>query len=159
MVYGWKINYPVPAQVAGEHLENLKQQNGGIITPQIVLDDSRDEQAVLHSCFTWDDSVAAENYRLYQARKIISSLTVTVEKINAPEEPKMVTALVNISPLRTKGKYVSVEVAMNDVAYREQVLQNALSELRAFQNKYSTYKELAGVCKAIDDFAETITAK
>lgn len=153
MIYKWKFPQPVPAQVAGEYLDGLKEKNDGVLTPELVLDNSRPADAVLHPCFEWDDNKAAENYRLYQARKIITNLVVTIETEGA-KEPKTVNALVNVAPAYTKAEYVPISVAMNNVASREQVLKNALIELRNFQNKYSTYSELAGVCKAIDDFAK-----
>lgn len=154
MVYNWKYPQPVPAQVAGEYLDSLKEQNGGTLTPQVVLDNSRDTNAVLHPCFEWDDGKAAERFRLYQARQIITSLVVTID--TPDKEPKTVNALVNIAPLYEKANYIPITVAMNNVTNREQVLKNALIELRAFQNKYSIYSELAEVCKAIDNFAGII---
>ncbi len=155
MVYQWKFPQPVPAQIAGEYLDGLKEKHDGVLTPEVVLETSRDTDAVLHPCFEWDDSKAAESYRLYQARKIITSLVVTIDTPN--KEAKTVNALVNVAPLHVKANYIPITVAMNNVASREQVLKNALIELRAFQNKYAIYSELAEVCKAIDNFADTIS--
>lgn len=44
------------------------------ITPEQVLEKARDEQSELHKCFEWNDSIAAEKYRLQQARTAYSVL-------------------------------------------------------------------------------------
>lgn len=40
-------------------------------TPQQILEKARDESTELHKCFTWDDSIAAEKYRIQEARQIV----------------------------------------------------------------------------------------
>ena len=44
---------------------------GGRLTAEGVLDAARDEAHPLHGEFEWDDSVAAEQHRLSQARKLL----------------------------------------------------------------------------------------
>ena len=94
MVYDWKRNMPVKAQAAGEYLEQLEKEHGEI-TPKIVLDASRAEDALLHPCFEWNDGVAAEKYREVQARYLIRNLVVFVERDDS--SPQVVRAYVNVS--------------------------------------------------------------
>lgn len=58
----------------------------GRLTPAAVLDVARDKASVLHSEFEWNDGVAAEQWRLEQARRLIRSVTVnvTVNRISTP---------------------------------------------------------------------------
>lgn len=81
-------------------------------------------------------------------------------KIIYPDRaPVIVRAMVNVTPpaeLRKEAEYVSIERAMEVTEYRERVLKRALCELRAFQEKYSVYEELADVCKSIDAFADKL---
>lgn len=156
-VYSWKFKQPVSAQIAGEFLEKLESDNGSL-TPELVLENSRDENAVLHPCFEWNNSAAAELYRLQQASLIIRTI-VRVDfspNTNTVTTPKTlpVRAFVNVSPEK-KGKFVNVGVAFENPTYRDCVLKAALMELRNFQNKYSQYQELSDVINAIDDFATT----
>lgn len=145
--YNWRFNnLPVDAQTAGEHLSELEEQHKSL-TPEIVLEDARPSDAVLHSCFEWNDQSAAEKYRLNQARYLICNLVVVQQ---TSDTPKSVRAFVSIAPLPQKGEYVSVARAIVDPRYREQILQNAISELRAFKKKYADLKELADVFDAID---------
>jgi hypothetical protein len=49
-------------------LEELAARNGGELTAAETLEAARDPNSPIHSCFQWDDSLAAEQYRLEQAR-------------------------------------------------------------------------------------------
>ena len=49
---------------------------GEEVKPEQVLDKARDDSSELHKCFDWDDSSAAEKYRLHQARLVINHLIV-----------------------------------------------------------------------------------
>lgn len=49
------------------------------ITPEIVVDDAKDPESVLHEHFEWDDSVAGHQWRLEQARTLIRSVRIVVE--------------------------------------------------------------------------------
>ena len=66
----WKIKgiFKAEAQKVADEIGENK------VTPQEVLEKARDENSELHKCFEWNDSVAAEKYRLQQARAIIINL-------------------------------------------------------------------------------------
>ncbi len=57
-----------------KRLERLIELGGGKLTPASVVSDASDPASPLHSCFEWDDSVAAHKYRLEQARVLIRSV-------------------------------------------------------------------------------------
>ena len=59
----WRIKgiYKADAQKVADEIGDKK------VTPQEILEKARDETSELHKCFEWDDSVAAERYRLQQA--------------------------------------------------------------------------------------------
>jgi hypothetical protein len=56
--------------VQREHIELIRQTTGEL-TPEGVLDDARNPNSPLHECFTWDDGVAAEAFRLIQAKAVV----------------------------------------------------------------------------------------
>lgn len=157
--FSWKAGtqFPVEAKVAADTIRSLQKTLGkDAITAKELLDDSRAENAPLHCCFTWDDTVAAEKWRIEEAHKIIRSIEVEIIR---EDKPSTNTRLfVNVQPVAPKkqGEFVAFEVALGNKNYRQQVLHNALIELRAFQRKYSTYSELASVFKSIDDFADAL---
>ena len=149
--YFWKWGMPVDANVAGNYLKELEEKNGEL-TPALILEESRDENAVLHNCFEWNDGAAAEKYRLIQAGMIIRNITVKIEKHGT--ESRITRAFVNISDeaQKDKGVFVTIEKSLQNESYKQQLLKNALYELQTFKNKFQRLSELANVFKAIDDF-------
>ena len=150
MVYKTIIPLAVPAQAIGEELERIEHQHG-TTTPQRVRDEARDASATLHRCFEWDDSKAAEKYRLHQAASIICNVTVVHDQRNSGKETR---AFVNVSSSRgvgQQGAYISIATAMRNDDTREIVLKQAIRELKAARKKYSDYSELADVFAAIDN--------
>ena len=157
--FSWKAGaqFPVKAETAASTIRSLQASLGqDSVTARELLDASRDEKSPLHSCFEWDDSIAAEKYRLWQARHIINSIEVEIVLENRP--PVTTRLFLNVEKVMPKkqGEFVGVDVVLTNKDYRDRVLSYALSELRAFQRKYAAYEELMGVCKAIDSFADTL---
>lgn len=145
MVYQWRFSMGIPAQEAGEELERIEREHGNI-TPELVLDASREESAPLHECFEWDNDVAAEKYRISQAGHIIQNLIVTnIEGHNTPP----VRAFVNVGT-KQKGEFVGISIAMQNAETRDYVLENAIRELESFRRKYRHLSELADVFAALD---------
>lgn len=68
----------VDAQTAGEELERIHAKRG-VLQAQDVVQESRPDDAPLHPVFEWRDQVAAENYRVWQARNLIKSVEVVVQ--------------------------------------------------------------------------------
>ena len=150
MIYKWKYGVPVKASVAGAEMERIEKKHG-MVTPKILLDESRRKGAKLHSLFEWDDTIAAENYRLKQAQNIIHNLTIIVE--GAQEKPLQVAAFVNVST-GVKGEYINVQNAFTYEETRQIVLDRALRELAEFQRKYKNLEELAHVFESINELRE-----
>ena len=48
------------AQLVADEIMSI----GDAATPQQIVEKARDEATELHKCFTWDDRIAAEKYRL-----------------------------------------------------------------------------------------------
>ena len=66
-----------PNEKITKALEALTTRYGGP-TPALVIEVARDPDHDLHDYFEWDDTVAAAQYRLYQARKLIQSVQMFV---------------------------------------------------------------------------------
>lgn len=150
--YSWKTGYyPVSAQETGEFLNKISEREGGV-TAARVLDLSRREDALLHPCFEWDDTKAAESHRLYQARKLVGNLVCAVVKEDPEKEVVAPTtrAFVSVSAPQEKGIFKPTIVAMSDPVDRQIVLDNAKREALSFANKYSGLSEFAEVIEAIN---------
>ena len=148
MIYQWKIPglLPIDPQTAGEELERIYQERGGI-EPSTVVEESRDISSPLHPCFEWDDAVAAEKYREDQARLVIRSI-VTVSEDSAGKQQQPVRAFV-----RVQEDYKPITVVLNDEEQIAELLRSALSELSAFRKKYQTLSALRPVFTAIDSIS------
>ena len=130
-----------------EELRELAATHGGVIPPRAVVDFARDPETALHSKFTWDDSDAAEAWRLHQARQVIR---LHVDVIAASSEP--VRTFVSLTPDRSKaggGYRLMVDVLAND-EMREQMIHDATAELRRVRLKYKHLHELAEVWTAVE---------
>lgn len=146
MVYEWKYNMPIKAQVVGEHLEQLEKQQGHI-TPKIVLESARSETSAIHPCFEWNDDVAAEKYRETQAGLLIRNLTVKmIEAGEKQTEP--VRAYVSIKQ-PDSSEFISLQNVLKDDELTQKMLKQAKNELNAFAKKYSALQELSKVFEAI----------
>ena len=51
---------------------------GGVLSPANVIEAARDPNSAMHGQFEWDDSEAAQAYRLQQARALIRRVKVNV---------------------------------------------------------------------------------
>lgn len=75
MAYRMRRSVGVAADVVCREIERINDEHGGV-KPEVLLDESRPEDAPLHPAFTWDDSKAGELWRLVEARNIIRSVHV-----------------------------------------------------------------------------------
>lgn len=151
--YQWKIPQliPVDAQNAGERLEQLRRWTGGFLEPEQIVDDARPKGSVLHRAFEWDDRVAAEAFRVHQARHMLRSIVVVREVQN--QHPVTVRAFVSVRPEPEKPlSYTAIGHAMSVAELRRQVLTRALNDLVDFRERYRGYKELAQIFEAIDAY-------
>lgn len=152
MVYKWKnYKYSVPAEVVGKHFQKLEKKEG-TLTSQNVLESARSEKSPIHSLFEWDNTKAAEQYRLKQAAQLICNLTVEIETDDKPIECR---AYMDVSEAKV-GSFINVQSAFQSEESREVVLRRALNELSAFKTKYKNLLELQDVFDVIDTHLEAI---
>lgn len=144
--------HKVDAQVVGEMIEEM--HNKGIdVTPEVLLDASRDENSPTHCEFEWDDTVAAEKYRVQQAKELISHIRI-VRVDNKPGEYKE-RGFVPVPG--GKSVYVPLETALGKEEYREHLLKQARNDTEVYLAKYRRLEELAGVTTAMKEFLNKVS--
>lgn len=143
-------------QVIGDHIEMLRQQGGGELTPQDVVADARNANSPLHGFFEWDDTKAAEEHRLAQARGLIRAVVITY--VQPEKKPIRTRAFVHIAEPGAPH-YRSTEQALASAKTREMVLQEAWRELQRWRIRYKDLKELAGVFAVVDDLEKKLPKK
>jgi hypothetical protein len=130
--------------VIRQALESLAVDNK--LDPVAVVEAARDETSPLHDCFTWDNSEAAHQFRLIEARKLIQ-VHVTI----LAGSTETVQAWVSLRDDRQAGGgYRPIGVVMSRKTMRESLLRDALADLETWRRKYATLKELAGIFAAHD---------
>lgn len=121
-------------------LKDIEAEKGKI-TPQDVVEEAQDFNSPIHDYFEWDDSEAAEKYRLWQARQLIASVKV---EWMGKQTDAYYTARVVIDEEPQQAYYSAEKVFNNEDLYK-QVLKSAVSELRYWQTKYKELKEIKEV--------------
>ena len=102
-------------------LMDIAKKNGGILQVDAVLDEAKDESSPLHDHFEWDDSVAAQAHRRYQARVLIQRCKITIVE----SEPTTIRAFVSLqSDREAGGGYRMTTKVMDDAALREELLHD-----------------------------------
>jgi hypothetical protein len=132
------------SRIVQEAILALKKR--GVISPEKVVQAARDPKSPLHSRFTWDDTDAAHQYRLVQARNLIRVCVSVLPGTNQNE--RVFVSLSRDSQKEGGGYRVTADV-LSDAELREELLSEALKELDVFKQKYARLSELSLVFSAI----------
>lgn len=134
----------VDAQTVADEIMSI----GEAVSPQEIVEKARDEATELHKCFEWDDEIAAEKYRVYEARQLTRHLVIEEPEPQDGEQEKPPVRFF-LQTVNGTGYKPTETIYRNRDEYRD-LLDTAKAELKAFQRKYSRLKELDGVFEAID---------
>jgi hypothetical protein len=139
------------ANMVGRHIEMLREKFKGELTPQDILDDARHDNSPLHSFFEWDDSAAAEHYRIQQARGLIRAVVAVYAR---EDKPAVRTRAYVHVPEPSAPHYREASHAMSQTKTRKMVLDRAMNELKAWRTRYRDLEEFAGLVEIIDKIDE-----
>jgi hypothetical protein len=134
------VGKTINTQVIKKEMESIENRFG-MITPRRVLDVARNEKSPLHNLFEWDDSAAAENYRLLQAGQMIVRIKVQIEE-RSMSAFQPITIMVDEKP--TNG-YVSLARVMENNEFKSQILERAIKEINYWNKQYQDVEELGGI--------------
>ena len=141
------------AQVVGEELQRITELHGGQLKHvDPIIEEARSVTNPLHDQFEWDDSIAAQEHRRNQARRLMACVRIVSEGSSGP---KLFKAFVNIQ-IGTQQSYHTTAEAFSDKELREQVLAKALKEANAWHDRYAQYHELSEIFKAIKKVNVTV---
>lgn len=144
MIYRFREGYfsnQKDAQRIGERLHELCAHNQGRVTPEIVVNDAeKNKTSVFRKYLEFNDRKAAREWRIHQARTIISAIVVE----NPVDRKKNMKEFVSIGVGKDKG-YVPTMVAIQNEQMREEVLKTALRDMKTYETKYNWLEELAEI--------------
>lgn len=145
------------AQLIGERLASM-----GSVTPSSVVEDARDPKSPLHECFDWDDGIAAEKWRLAQARNVINCI-ITYEPSKQGEDLEVrafyhVMHPAEVEPSDSEEeeivvRYAQIDEVQQSADFRAQVIAQAKAELNGWRQRWKAYADVFGaVFRSIDEF-------
>lgn len=139
-----------------EELEQIADAHDGILRPEDIVAFATNPETALHKRFTWDDTEAAKQWRLQEARQVLR-VYVTVE-----ETPNVqVRAYVSLYSDRRQpgGGYRRLADVMADEQMRRLLLRQAMKEAKTWREKFQTLEELGPVFTALDEIEADVIAE
>lgn len=180
--YRWKgSELGGSAQKPGERIAELRakaKKKDENLLAQDVVNDARSPKSPLHRYFLWDDTAAAEQHRLHQARALIRSIevvykepakgkqTITVAVAHPPKtslptpklpEPSRAgeirhAAFVSVGRCGAPG-YVTAAEIVDNKELREMALRSAMAQLVGLKMRFKHLNELSSIFAEIDRLA------
>lgn len=150
----WKCGTHIKtkANIAHAELERIRKKGKGDLLPRDVVVASKPKRAPLHKEFEWDDSAAAEKFRVQQARHLVMSIEIVTEeapvvKSRAYEATVLVRTKEHPKP---RNVYRTREDIMRDPATRSELLARFLRDALVFRRRYNLLSEAAHIIAAMD---------
>lgn len=141
-----------------QELKSIYEANDGTLRAEDVVEYAKDPATALHERFIWDDTEAARQHRLWQARQIIQEVKVIYDD-TAPE-PVMVRVYASLPSDRKQegGGYRSTEDILADPERKRELFQMLKRELERTRAKLNSVKGYASFKAAIDHAIEEADA-
>ena len=126
------------------------QEIGEEVKPEQVIERAKDKGSELHKCFDWNNSVAADKWRLHQARSVLNHLIVIKHEVDDEKsEPVQFRVMMKNDRSESSGYKQTIVMVKDEDEYKK-LLEQAYSELRAFKQKYQCLSELSEILALID---------
>jgi len=123
-------------------------RSDGSYAPEDLIEWARKHpKSLLHASFEWSEKVAATEYRLEQARKLLRQYSVVVK--GTVQEYGLISVISRRAD-SPKGSYLTQKTIAADKVLRKEVLEQCRVQLRGIKEKYGWLKELNSVWDVID---------
>lgn len=141
-------------ELVAQRLAEIAELNGGRLTPDLVLADAQDSGSVLHRLFEWDDSIAAHQHRLSQARSIITSVRVVI----TTENRKISTVYYVRDPEAESDEqgYVSLDRLKTDKDLAQESIVLEFSRASAYLKRAKIHADALGMAGEVDALIESL---
>lgn len=123
-------------QLIGEELDRMHTEHGEV-TPDKVLEEAQDQNSPLHPAFEWDDTEAARQHRLSQARRLITSVRILSSPIQTP-----VQYMLSVRTPQGRSYQPTIDV-LSDEQLRARVMMEVEEAIERIKRKYANFKEVA----------------
>ena len=132
-------------------LKEIAKRDGGLLRPQAVVDAARSVSSPLHGAFCWNNTEAAQKYRLLQAQQLIRSFRVTVEDNGAKyDAPVFVGVSTDREGRKSDNPYRLAEDVAKSADLQAVAESDAMEQLHGIKARYEHLKRLGDIWAAID---------
>lgn len=126
--------------------------------PHAVVDYAKhNPNSVLHSLFQWDDGLAGEQYRLWQARRIVGSITCEIILPDGKSETvrRYMNIAVPTNHSQSQQRYISIDKIAKSPKLVDETIQKAKRELDSWRRRYKFVAEMLNpIYQQIDKFLD-----
>ncbi len=135
----WKDAYQY-SQVSADQI-TLELDLLSIKTPDKIVEYAvTHPESEMYKCFNWDDTKAAQHYRLWEARMMVNHLVASYRVI-VEEEPHTITINIFSSISTDDGRqYVKTEDGIDDEVLRAKIISEVKSSLSSATLKMCAFE-------------------
>ncbi len=148
--YNWRIRAlakGIDPEHANKELQRIKSVYG-VLTAEVLVQEAKPPSSVFHPVFQWDDTKAAHNYRLQQARSVINNLEVTIIRSGNEVVHVPVFEICKNSQDKKQSYKSYHEIIANPEDFQF-VKEKAKRELVYWQKKYVAYEKLQDIVNQV----------
>lgn len=114
----------------------------GELTPAAMVDEARDPTSPTHECYEWDDGMAAERFRLDQARHHMRSILVTVKGSDGEQQTIRYAFIIEGSD--ADEPYITVRDLAKDKVSAQRVADQLYQDAFDLLTAYRRYSQVFG---------------
>ena len=131
----WKFPdlYDADAGICKTEIESI----GNDVTPHEIVEFAKNPNTELHKCFTWNNDLAAEKWRLHEARQIVCSLVI-VESNSDRENDTQIRVFHKTD---NEDGYKPLKFILQNKDEYKKLLERCLYDLRNLKKKYQNLSE------------------
>ena len=137
-----------------QYLARLAAVHDNALTAELVVADAARPDSPIHDRFTWDDTEAARQYRLVEARQLLRHVTVLVqdESVNGGNTMR-------VRQFEHAGDaYRPTQDALAKPEWRDEILHRLSTDVRLLGARYKIYRGLSAALDAKLALLETASA-
>jgi hypothetical protein len=144
--YAWgTYSFKIDPQAAGKILSDIYSEHGEV-TSDLLVQYAKNKKSLIHNCFEWDDTKAANEFRKQQARTFIQNVHIVKYHKNGISDTRAY-----VSVLSESGRsYQPTAVVLGDRELRLQILNEAKQNIAYWANELRKYKEFAKIVMKIE---------
>jgi hypothetical protein len=117
-----------------ESLLREVRERRGLLTPQNVVEEAKPQDHPLHSHFEWEDSIAAHEFRIIQARQLIRRVTVT--RVTPDDMPMTVRTFHSVAGPQGRA-YEPIEEIIEEPMTMRILLSQMRRDFAALKRRYA----------------------